>query len=127
MKFTPALLAAIGAVSASDKIAIDLYFESKCPGCHAVITQSFPEAFNADGFFEMADVNFFPYGNAHESQQGDTWNFSCQHGAPECAYNLVETCGINKITCPKARFNFLLCVEQNVTSGDYEGTLKKCA
>ena len=40
--------------------------ESECPGCRQMITGSFKEAFAAEGFLDMAEVNLFPYGNASE-------------------------------------------------------------
>ena len=60
----------------ADKIKIDLYFESQCPGCRQMITTSFAEAMKADGFLEMAEVNLWPYGNAHEKQDfKGNWEF----------------------------------------------------
>jgi interferon gamma-inducible protein 30 len=58
---------------ANDKIKIDLYYESQCPGCKQMITTSFAAAMKADGFLDMAELNFWPYGNAHESQTSSGW------------------------------------------------------
>ena len=85
---------------ADDKIKIDLYYESQCPGCKALITTSFAEAMKAKGFLEMAELNFWPYGNAHETKSASGWTYTCQHGEPECQYNLIETCSKKLITCP---------------------------
>ena len=76
----------------------------------------------------MADVKFFPYGNAEEKQAGKHWEFECQHGTDECQFNLVETCGINKIENAVTRYEFVSWVEQSVyDSSDYDGTVTKCA
>ena len=82
---------------AADKIKIDLYYESQCPGCKQMITTSFAEAMKADGFLDMAEINFWPYGNARETQTTSGWEFSCQHGTAECQYNFIETCAVNLI------------------------------
>merc|ERR1719503_88026 len=124
-----ALLALLGMASAADnKVKIDLYYESECPACKSMITSSFDVAFKADGFLDMAEVNMVPYGNAHEYKNGDSWDFTCQHGAVECQYNLVEACSVNLIKCPYASYEFLNCVEsKDGASKDYEGVAKECA
>ena len=124
-----ALLALFGMASAADvKVKVDLYYESECPGCKSMITTSFDEAYKAKGFLDMAEVNLMPYGNAHEYKNGDSWDFTCQHGAVECQYNLVEACSVNLIKCPYAKFEFLKCVEQkDGGSKDYEGVAQACA
>ena len=112
---------------ANDKIKIDLYYESQCPGCKQMITTSFADAMKADGFLDMAELNFWPYGNAHESQTSSGWSFTCQHGTAECQYNYLETCAKNLVQCPVQYFNFLNCVETLDSSTDYEGIATKCA
>jgi interferon gamma-inducible protein 30 len=109
-----------------DKIKIDLYYESQCPGCKQMITTSFADAMKADGFLDMAELNFWPYGNAHEKQTSSGWEFTCQHGAAECQYNYLETCAKNLVQCPVQYFNFLNCVETLDTTTDYEGVANKC-
>jgi hypothetical protein len=68
----------------ADKIKIDLYYESQCPGCKQMITTSFAEAMKADGFLDMAEINFWPYGNARETKTYTGWSYKCQHGVAEC-------------------------------------------
>ena len=99
--FATALVATVCASGSQDvegldkKVSVQLYFESECPGCRQMITGSFKEAFAADGFLHMAEVNLFPYGNASEKKNADgTWDFTCQHGASECVWNQIETCGL---------------------------------
>ena len=84
----------------SDKMVIDLYFESECPACRSTITQNFAEAYQADGLLDMVTINYFPFGNAKESAQDDAFLFECQHGEQECNYNIIETCALNLITDP---------------------------
>ena len=112
---------------ANDKIKIDLYYESQCPGCKQMITTSFADAMKADGFLDMAEVNLWPYGNARETQTSSGWTFSCQHGEAECQYNFLETCAKNLVQCPYQSFEFLNCIEANDNTTDYEGVANKCA
>jgi interferon gamma-inducible protein 30 len=111
----------------ADKIKIDLYYESQCPGCKQMITTSFAEAMKADRFLDMAEINFWPYGNARETQTANGWEFTCQHGTAECQYNFIETCAVNLIQCPFMSFNFMNCMETNDVGTDYEGVANKCA
>eukprot|EP01083_Nonionella_stella_P042183 114097_1 len=46
----------------------------------------------------MVNITIYPYGNSRETQlDSGQWNFSCQHGQPECDANMVETCFINLV------------------------------
>ena len=120
MKFAAAALATF---AQAQKVSVELYYESQCPGCRQMITTSFAEAYQAEGFLEMADITLVPYGNAHGID-------SCQHGVEECEYNMVESCALNLITDGLAQFNFINCIEQNdtsrKTSGDYDGNIDLC-
>ena len=62
---------------AGDRVSIELYYESQCPGCRQQITTNFAQAFAADGFTKMASVAFVPFGNASESKSSSGYNFSC--------------------------------------------------
>jgi len=57
------------------------------------------------------DLTFYPYGNAHESQQGGQWVFTCQHGASECLGNMIEACGIKYHNNTNDWFPFVNCIE----------------
>ena len=95
----------------NEKIEIELYYESQCPGCRETITQSFKEAYDVPGFLKMAKVTFVPYGNARETNTASPYEFECQHGPSECSYNLIEACLIEKISCPVQQFSLLNCIE----------------
>jgi len=115
------------AVSAfAQKVQVELYYESQCPGCRATITGSFAEAFTHDDLLDMADVNLYPYGNAHEYASGDSWIFSCQHGTAECEYNMIEVCGQHYILEPYQQFDFIDCVETIDQHTNYSSVLKTC-
>jgi interferon gamma-inducible protein 30 len=92
-----------------------------------MITGSFSEAMKAQGFLEMAELNFWPYGNANEFNIFDKWVFYCQHGEAECQYNFIETCAKKHISDPTQYFNFLSCVELHAEGTDYQGAVSECA
>merc|ERR1711865_987835 len=68
----------------------------------------------------------YPYGNAHEYANGDSWIFSCQHGQAECEYNMIEVCGQHYITDLYQQFNYIDCIETIDTNNSYESVLKTC-
>lgn len=117
-----AAAAVIANDSDSDKVQVELYYESQCPGCREMITTSFYEAFQAPGFLDMADITFVPYGNAQET--GTTasgfYEFECQHGESECIFNVIETCALAKISDddPLLQFKYIDCIEHNDESRD---------
>ena len=51
------------------KVIVDLYYEAQCNGCRDAITHSFKKAMHTEGFLDMAEVNLYPYGNAHEKKK----------------------------------------------------------
>jgi len=126
------------------KVQVELYYESQCPGCRQMITTSFDEAYHKEGFLDMAEITFIPYGNALETKNendddddntdtDDTYTFECQHGESECVYNLIETCALHKIgsVFPLQQFHFLHCIEQHDDNRDpeqdYESVALACA
>lgn len=48
------------------KLHIDIYYESLCQGCRDKMENSYLPAVNTPGFFDMADVRFFPFGGTEE-------------------------------------------------------------
>jgi interferon gamma-inducible protein 30 len=101
------------------KVAVELYYESQCPGCREMITTSFKEAFETDGFLDMATVEFVPYGNAKETKTASgTYEFECQHGLSECIYNTIEVCALAKIKDPTKAFRYIDCIEHSDESRD---------
>ncbi len=96
---------------------IDVYFETLCPGCQNFIGGSFADYLQNPDFLSLAHVNFYPYGNAKESQSGDHYEFTCQHGPNECYGNVVETCGLNKMSYEDG-LNFMVCMENGIRTYD---------
>jgi len=105
-----------------------LYYESQCPGCREMLTESFNEAFHKEGFLDMATVTLVPYGNAQETETSDgVYEFECQHGPSECVYNTIEACALAKIECPITTFQFIDCIERSDESRDPDQDFFKVA
>ena len=124
MKFASFAVLALGA--AAQKLSIHLYYESQCPGCRDTITRSFANAFEHRDLLKMADISLFPYGNAHEYPNGDSWVFVCQHGEAECEYNIMEVCAQHYIADPYLQFDFIDCIETIDTNTAYDQNLNTC-
>jgi hypothetical protein len=80
----------------------------------------------------MAEITYYPYGNAHITKETAPYEFSCQHGTTECEWNQIETCAINLLArYPLKYFNFIECIEENdhgrVGTIDYDGITTTCA
>jgi len=106
-----------------EPIQIDLYYEAFCGGCRKFILEQLYPAFEqlfSSGIFNIA---LFPYGNAHEKQVGQKWEFDCQHGEGECQMNLLETCAIHLMSHPQQFMPYIRCVEEDATLQN----AKKCA
>jgi len=63
-----------------------------------------------------------PFGNAVESGSGP-YTFECQHGAPECVGNMVETCVLHFHPDVADWWPFVYCLENGTPGTDGE----KCA
>lgn len=111
-----------------EKVKVELYYESQCPGCRALVTNSFSQAFQTEGFLDMAEVEFVPFGNAKETKNADgTYEFECQHGPSECIYNTIEACALAKIDDPLLAFRYIDCIERSDESRDPEQDFYKVA
>ena len=116
------------AVGDDEKVMVELYYESQCPGCREMVTTSFYKAFQTEGFLDMAEVAFVPYGNAQETKtDSGSYEFECQHGPSECVYNTIETCALAKIDDPLMAFQFIDCIERSDESRDPQQDYYKVA
>ncbi|EOA15680.1 hypothetical protein CARUB_v10006370mg [Capsella rubella] len=93
----------------SDKVQLNLYYESLCPGCQMFIVDELVKVFDSD-LFTITDVKLVPFGNAEIS---DNKTVICQHGEEECKLNAFEACGIKILTNPKSQYKFIRCIEND--------------
>jgi len=113
------------AVEEVPPVRIALYYESLCPGCKSFIKGQLAKAVQEVG--DIMAVDLVPYGNAREESAGnDTWKFTCQHGAPECLGNVIESCAISLLRDFKAYWPFLLCLE-STSESDFDKSAPQCA
>lgn len=108
-----------------DKVKIDFYFESLCPYCQQYIVGALKTASNTKDFWKICDFDLYPYGNAKRTKNGDSWNFTCQHGVRECQGNFIETCALKLYDKYTQALPFIICLESN--SNDWTTQGKKCA
>ncbi|KFK23482.1 hypothetical protein AALP_AAs46213U000200 [Arabis alpina] len=92
----------------SDKVKLNLYYESLCPSCQDFIVDDLVKIFATD-LHTITDLKFVPFGNAKIS--GDS-TVTCQHGEEECKPNAIEACAINTWPDQETHYSFIRCVEQ---------------
>jgi len=107
------------------KVSIALYYETLCPGCRQFIKEQLTYALTKVS--DIMDVDLVPYGNARETQSGDSWIFHCQHGQVECEGNMIETCAMYALKDFKSYFPLIQCIEEADISSGVEDPARKCA
>lgn len=94
-------------------VKVELYYESLCPGCRAFIMGQLFPTFQKLAASEIIDIGLYPYGNARETQVGQSWRFDCQHGEEECTLNLVETCALHLLVHQNRFMPYIHCLESS--------------
>ncbi|CAD5327733.1 unnamed protein product [Arabidopsis thaliana] len=103
----------------SDKVKLNLYYESLCPSCQNFIVHHLGKIFNTD-LHTITDLKLIPFGNAHVS---DDLTVTCQHGEEECKLNALEACAIRTWPNQRLHYKFIRCVETNTNA--WESCVKK--
>uniref|UniRef100_A0A1J3CMA4 Gamma-interferon-inducible lysosomal thiol reductase n=1 Tax=Noccaea caerulescens TaxID=107243 RepID=A0A1J3CMA4_NOCCA len=93
----------------SEKVKLNLYYESLCPFCQDFIVDGLVKIFDSD-LQTITDLKLVPFGNAHVS---DDLTVTCQHGEEECKLNAIEACAIRTWPDPKMHYGFIRCVEKD--------------
>jgi len=109
--------------SKADHVKITLYYESLCGGCHQWINQEMYPTYQKLG--KYMEVDFVPYGNADQEQNGDSWVFDCQHGPDECHGNFQQSCMFHYVTDQDTYIEAIYCIENtgDITNDD---NVKQC-
>jgi len=109
---------AIKKVSSEATVAINLYYETKCPDCTEFITKILAPMWNNTDIRPHLNITMNPYGNAksvplgqisegykffHPKTTGSGWEYAhiCQHGSDECMGNLIQMCAEEELTKAK--------------------------
>ncbi|XP_010450256.1 PREDICTED: gamma-interferon-inducible-lysosomal thiol reductase [Camelina sativa] len=103
----------------SDKVKLNLYYESLCPSCQNFIVHYLGKVFSTD-LHTITDLKLVPFGNAHVS---DDLTVTCQHGEEECKLNALEACAISTWPNQRLHYRFIRCVETNTNA--WESCAKK--
>ncbi|CAG7727377.1 unnamed protein product [Allacma fusca] len=86
---------------------ISVYYESLCGDSRRFIkNQLYPLMRSPIG--KYVDLELVPYGKATTSGSNGNYEFSCQHGEPECLGNRVHSCALSKLTKSQA-LDFVHC------------------
>ncbi|XP_076645060.1 uncharacterized protein LOC143354682 [Halictus rubicundus] len=88
---------AVTADEVSNKIDVDVYYESLCPDSKRWIRVQLAESYHV--IKDYIRLNLIPYGKATQLIDSSTgqWAFSCQHGPDECDGNKAQACAIHAI------------------------------
>lgn len=95
------------------KVKVELYYMPQCPGCRQLISTSFSEAFYTEGFLDMADVTFVPYG-IHDIQHKN--NSNKEEKDRKVFDNVVESCALDVIgrTHQQRQFEYIDCIDHSI-------------
>ncbi|GAB2286093.1 hypothetical protein Dimus_020517 [Dionaea muscipula] len=94
--------------SDSDKVSVELYYESLCPYSASFIINYLATVFQKDELISIIDLRLFPWGNAKINSNS---TFDCQHGPSECLLNTIEACAIAAWSDVNKHFPFINCIE----------------
>ncbi|KAL9268441.1 Gamma-interferon-responsive lysosomal thiol protein-like protein [Drosera capensis] len=104
----------LAASNITQKVAVDMYYESLCPLSADFITNELAKVFQEQDLFSIIDLRLSPWGNA---QIGEGESFSCQHGESECLLNTIEACAISIWPDVNQHFPLISCIETSVQQG----------
>ena len=112
----------------SQLLKIDMMVESLCPDCLHTVTKSFAPAIDA-GLFQIADVTFVPYGNAVETQTGNSYSYKCQNTQDECYGNALYSCILKHMTDKQEANRALVCMftAVNAKAKNFPEALTDCS
>ncbi|ONH99808.1 hypothetical protein PRUPE_6G051500 [Prunus persica] len=101
--------------SESNKVRVDVYYETLCPDSEDFIVKDLIKLFES-GLISIVDLKLYPYGNA---KLGSNNTIYCQHGPSECLLNTVEACAIKIWPALNDHFPFIYCIESLVYEHKY--------
>merc|ERR1711994_364010 len=78
------------AVAAEPTAELTVYYEALCGDSINFVTTQLTPAWEMFG--EDLVINFKPFGKANWTENGDSWDFVCQHGPDECFGNKAQAC-----------------------------------
>ncbi|KAJ8965022.1 hypothetical protein NQ314_004420 [Rhamnusium bicolor] len=85
--FTVFILAVLNVVNS---VKVSIYYEALCPDSKSFIARQLHP--NYKEIANYVDLDLIPYGKAIHNKNNGKWEFSCQHGPPECRGNKYQSC-----------------------------------
>lgn len=128
------------APKAASKVAITLYYETRCPDCVMFINQTLAPLWGNKDLRLHLNLSIVPYGNAMSiptanisegykfwhpdtTTEGFEYVHVCQHGSDECLGNLIQACAMNNTSQDKF-LELVFCMsafpEYSVEKASYE-------
>ena len=109
---------------AGEKVKIDFYMESMCPGCKYYTKAVLRDLLTKPEFVSMVDFKVVPYGNGRMTGE----SIQCQHGDDECKGNTILACMQDMYPLSAESTGFVptfVCMEAE--NGKPLDDFKKCA
>jgi interferon gamma-inducible protein 30 len=95
---------------ADDRVKVSTYYETLCPDSMAFVVNQLYPTWTEIG--QIMDVDLIPYGKAAYTNHSDgTVTFRCQHGARECAGNMIQACAVNLLQDTAKVLPLVYCME----------------
>lgn len=90
------------------KVNVTVFYEVLCPDSRSfVLRQLLP---TWEKVPDIMDIHYRPFGKAHFRKEGDSYDFSCQHGPVECLGNTVHNCAVKYVQQP---LPYIKCMMDN--------------
>ncbi|KAK2711502.1 hypothetical protein QYM36_012609, partial [Artemia franciscana] len=97
-------------------VNLHVYYESLCPDSRNFINSQLVPTWNE--LMDFMNVTMNPFGKATFTPNGDSWDFTCQHGPAECDGNALQSCVLKYTEDPTIRLNYINCLMQNPGEGE---------
>ncbi|KAK2711501.1 GILT-like protein 1 isoform X1 [Artemia franciscana] len=135
-----AVLLAVTAMPKNSIVNLHVYYESLCPDSRNFINSQLVPTWNE--LMDFMNVTMNPFGKATVrsyngpsfsqrlrnrfanqrvrpfTPNGDSWDFTCQHGPAECDGNALQSCVLKYTEDPTIRLNYINCLMQNPGEGE---------
>ncbi|RZB58813.1 gamma-interferon-inducible lysosomal thiol reductase-like, partial [Asbolus verrucosus] len=99
----------------SSSLNVSLYYEVLCPDSIRFVTEQLYPGYQKIG--DYLNLEYIPFGFAEATNDGEKWNFTCQHGPEECYGNKVQSCAI-ELNSGNAVTEFVNCALADDASSD---------